>query len=110
MGYWQAQGVRNTPDPIEYVRIPGDQLRPRNGHLEVRVTNELEEALFVDRLQLLAIAHPPGVAVYPNEGLTEPPKPFRLFAVTGERVPRAFDDHGRDVTDRIARVDRQYAD
>ena len=28
MGYWQAPGLRNTPDPDEYVRIPGDKLRP----------------------------------------------------------------------------------
>jgi Tfp pilus assembly protein PilF len=110
MGYWQAQGVRNTPDPIEYVRIPGDQLRPRNGRLELRVTNELEEALFVDRLQLLAVAHPLTVDIYPNEGMTTPPKPFRLFQVADQRVPRAVDDHGHDVTDRIARVDRTYPD
>ena len=110
MGYWQAPDVRSSPDPIEYVRIPGHQLRPRNGRLELRVTNELEEALFVDRLQLLAIAHPSTIEIYPNEGMTTPPKPFRLFQVTDERVPRAVDDHGHDVTERIARVDRTYPD
>ena len=34
------------------------------------MTNELEEAMFVDRLQLVAVAHPSEVEVYPNEGLT----------------------------------------
>ena len=110
IGYWQAEGVRNTPDPTEYVRIPGDHLRPRNGRLELRVTNELEEALFVDRLQLLAIAHPSTADVYPNEGMTTPPKPFKLFQVVDQRVPRAVDGHGHDVTERIARVDRSYPD
>ena len=110
MGYWEAPGRRNRPDPLEYVRITGDQLTPRDGRLELRVTNELEEALFADRLQLLAVAHPRDVTVYPNEGMAEPAKPFRLFAVTGERVPRAIDDHGHDVTDRIAQVDRRYPD
>ncbi|MEN3335785.1 MAG: hypothetical protein V7641_5150 [Blastocatellia bacterium] len=31
MGYWEAPGRRNTPDPDEYVRIRGDQLKERNG-------------------------------------------------------------------------------
>ena len=48
------------------MRIRGDQLQPRDGRYELRVTNELEEALFVDRLQLVAVAHPAGVEVYPE--------------------------------------------
>jgi tetratricopeptide (TPR) repeat protein len=111
LGYWEGPGQRNHPDPIEYVRIRGDQLQPSNGRFEIRVTNELEEALFLDRVQLVAIAHPRGVDVFPDEGMTHPPKPFRLFTVTDERVPaRVSDDHGHDVTDRIARLDRRYPD
>ena len=52
MGYWQAPGVRNRPDPVEYVRIRESQLQPKDGRYEIRVTNELEEAVFVDRLAL----------------------------------------------------------
>jgi len=110
MGYWEAPAKYNTPDPLEYVRIRGDQLRPKDGRFEIRVTNELEETLFADRLQLIAIAHPQNIAVYPNEGMTDPPKPFRLFAVANPRVPRAIDDHGHDVTERIARDDGKYPD
>jgi hypothetical protein len=110
MGAWAGHRIYNTPDPLEYVRIRGDQLRPKDGRLSVRVTSELEEALFVDRIQLLAIAHPSDVTLYPNEGLTSPPKPFRVFAVRDERVPRATDDQGHDVGDRIAHVDRRYPD
>ena len=110
MGSWEGPGKRNTPNPREYVRIGGDQLRAKDGRFEIRVTNELEEALFVDRLQLLVVAHPPGIDLYPNEGMTETPKPFQLFAVTRGRVPRAVDDSGRDVTERVARIDRRYPD
>ncbi|HEY0083826.1 MAG TPA: FG-GAP-like repeat-containing protein, partial [Pyrinomonadaceae bacterium] len=42
LGYWVAPGVRAAPDPDEYVRISGDQLKPRDGRYELRVTNELE--------------------------------------------------------------------
>jgi len=111
MGYWEAPSVRNSPDPEEYVRIRGDQLQPRAGRYELRVTNELEEAVFYDRFQLLAIAHPGDVDIYPNEGMTDPPKPFRLFAARDAKPPaRVVDDRGRDVTARIARRDRLYAD
>ena len=50
MGYLEEPpGERNTPDPVEYVRVTGDQLRPRDGKYELRVTNELEESMFLDR-------------------------------------------------------------
>jgi Tfp pilus assembly protein PilF len=111
MGHLDAPGIYNTPDPDEYVRIRGDQLRERNGRYELRVTNELEEAMFVDRFQLLAVAHPQGVEVYPNEGLTVPPQPFKLYSTRGARPPvAAIDEHGHDVRARIARLDREYPD
>src|SRR5207245_8066184 len=99
MGYWESPGVRNVPDPDEYVRIRDDQLQPRDGRYELRVTNELEETLFVDRLQLLAVTHPSDVEIFPNEGMIDRPKPFRLFAVRDFGPPvRAVDEHGHDVT------------
>ena len=111
LGGWLAPGQFNTPDPDEYVRISAEQLKPVNGRYELRVTNELEEALFVDRLQLVVAAHPRAVAVYPNEGLRETPPPFQLFATRNERPPvAAHDEHGHDVRARIARLDRRYPD
>ena len=110
MGYWEAPGVRSVPDPTEYVRIRGEQLRPRNGRLELRITNELEETLFLDRVQLLAVAHPSDVDVHPNEGMTSPPKPFRLFAVADQWTPPGTDASGRDLTGSIAATDRTYPD
>ncbi|HKY05462.1 MAG TPA: FG-GAP-like repeat-containing protein, partial [Blastocatellia bacterium] len=112
MGYWLAPGVRNQPDPDEYVRIPGDKLRPRDGRYELRVTNELEEVLYLDRLQLVAIAHPGDVEVYPNEGMRGAPRtPFKLYSTRNARPPlSAFDGQGRDVLDRISEIDRGYAD
>ncbi len=110
MGYYEAPGVRNVPDPVEYVRLAPGQLQPRGGRYELRVTNELEEVLYLDRVRLLAIEHPAEVAVYPDEGMTDPPKPFRLLATRDPRVPKASDDKGRDVTTRIARRDRVFAD
>jgi len=111
MGHLDAPGEFNMPDPDEYVRIRPDLLKERNGRYELRVTNELEEALFVDRLQLIAIAHPRDVDVYPNEGLNSPPPQFKLYTTRGARPPlAAIDDHGNDVLSRISRIDREYPD
>jgi tetratricopeptide (TPR) repeat protein len=111
MGHLDAPGIYNTPDPDEYVRIRSDQLRERDGRYELRITNELEEALFVDHVQLISVAHPQGMEVYPNEGLTVPPRPFKLFTTQSARVPlAAVDEHGHDVLPRIARMDREYPD
>src|SRR5205085_4943393 len=93
MGHLDSPGSYSMPDPDEYVRISGDLLRERNGRYELRVTNELEEAMFVDRLQLLSIAHPRGVEVYPNEGLNSPPPQFKLYTTRDARPPlTAVDD------------------
>jgi hypothetical protein len=111
MGYWLAPGIRNTPDPDEYVRIPGSKLAPKDGRLEVRVTDELEEAVFLDRAQLVSIVHPAGTEVYPNEGLKPVPEPLRLFVIRSEQpLADARDEHGHDVRDRLARMDRRYPD
>ena len=111
MGHLDAPGIYNTPDPDEYVRIDGDLIKPRNGRYELRITNELEEALFLDHLKLMAVAHPRDVDVYPNEGLTVPPPRFRLYSTRNAQPPRsAVDEHGHDVLARIAHLDRQYPD
>ncbi len=113
MGAWLAPGVRNVPDPDEYVRLRRDQLAPRNGRYELRMTNELEEALFVDRLQLVAIAHPAGVEVYPNEGLRSPAerRPLTIHTAHHPRPPIAVTDHhGHDMLDRVRAIDRRYVD
>lgn len=106
LGSWQAPGVYNRPDPVEYVRIRGDQLRPRDGRFELRVTNELEETLFLDELRLVAVSHPESMSIFPNEGLTDPPKPHRLHAVSSLRLPdHVADDHGHEVTHRVRALD-----
>jgi tetratricopeptide (TPR) repeat protein len=111
MGYLEEPGRHNTPDPVEYVRIRGDQLKPLNGRYELRVTNELEEALFADRFQLIAVDHPQGTEVYPNEGMTDPPRPFKIYTTRGAHPPlSAVDDRGNDVLSRVTSMDRRYPD
>jgi Tfp pilus assembly protein PilF len=113
LGYWVAPGIRNVPDPDEYVRIRGDQLQAREGRYELRVTNELEEAVFLDRVQLVAVAHPLDVQVHPNEGLRSPQRrqPFTLYTVRNPGPPlTAIDAHGHDVRPHLAARDGRHVD
>ena len=111
MGAWMAPGIRNVPDPDEYVRIRADQLAPRNGRFELRVTNELEEALFLDHVQLLVVTHPADVDVYPDEGLRSHTAPFSIFTTRAPKpLAAAIDHHGHNVLERLRSLDRQPFD
>ena len=110
MGYWHGPGHYSTPDPDEYVRIREDQLRARDGRYELRVTNELEEAVFLDRLSLLAVPHPADVELFPDEGMRSTPPAFRLLAVRDPRAPRAaVDENGRDLLPTLRALDHSFA-
>jgi Flp pilus assembly protein TadD len=112
MGYWVAAGVRNEPDTDEYVRIPADALREREGRYELRITNELEEVLYLDHVHLEAVAHPSGSDLYPNEGLISPPfPPHSLFTVRDVRpLASATDDRGREAARALRALDRRFVD
>ncbi|HEY0049036.1 MAG TPA: FG-GAP-like repeat-containing protein [Pyrinomonadaceae bacterium] len=112
MGNWQKAGVYHYPDSDELVRIAPGKLKPKNGKYEIRVTNELEEVLFVDYLKLVAVEHDAGGEVYPNEGLGIPTAGKRiLYTTRGEETPlSAVDDDGKNVLPEIEKLDRRFYD
>jgi len=100
VGHWVAPGQRNTPDPDEYIRIEGHRLQPRGGRLSVKFMEPMEEVIYLDEARLVAIDHPRGTDIFPNEyfaALAPPPSPV-VYGVKEARLPRgAWDDAGRDV-------------
>jgi tetratricopeptide (TPR) repeat protein len=110
-GYLLAPGRYNVPDTEETVKIEEFDLAPRNGELDVRFVNQLEEVLFYDKASLLVVDHPKEVEVYPNERLMPAPPfpPQKLYPVKEARaVARALDNRGEDVTRLVAEKDRLY--
>jgi tetratricopeptide (TPR) repeat protein len=100
-------GVTQTED---WVRIRGDQLQPNGGAYDVRITAELWETHFFDHVSLMAVDHPADSEIYVDERFspTHPPS-LTVHAVAATRpVRRAWDDHGRDVTDVVTAIDGQY--
>jgi hypothetical protein len=112
MGNWKEAGAYHYPDSDEFVRITSDQLRPRNGRYEIRVTNELEEVLFLDHLKLVAVEHDTNSEVYPNEGLGIPTSGKQiLYTANNARPPiSAIDTNGKSVLANIETLDRRFYD
>ena len=55
-----AQDTAGVSQTEDWVRIAGDQLRPRDGVYDVRITAELWETHFFDHVSLLVVDHPGG--------------------------------------------------
>ncbi|MCP4656310.1 MAG: CRTAC1 family protein, partial [bacterium] len=105
-----APGVYHQPDSTELTLIEGDQLAPRDGRYELRLTEELREIMYADQISLRVIDHPAELEIVPNEKFVAPPFPEdRFFALADARPPRAaVDDQGRDVGELIARRDGRF--
>ena len=100
VGHWVSPSGRNIADPDEWVKIDGSRVRERNGFVDLRFGEPMEEVNFVDQVRLVAVDHPRGTAVYPNEGFLSAP-PFApektILAAAARPLAGAFDDLGHDV-------------
>ncbi len=111
LGVQIGDGQFFPADHDEYVQLPDGALAPRDGKYEVRLTQELAEVVYVDEVKLLAVDHPATVEVFTNEKFTVPPPEFKLYGVRERMYPvSARDDAGRDVLDRVSRLDKRYVD
>jgi hypothetical protein len=112
MGNWAGAGEFHQPDSDEFVRITSDQLKPKNGKYEIRITNELEEVLFLDNLKLVAVEHDAEADVYPNEGLGIPTFGEKiLYSAKNTHAPlAAVNSEGKSVLPKIAKLDRNFYD
>ncbi|MGH7475848.1 MAG: CRTAC1 family protein, partial [Longimicrobiales bacterium] len=106
-----AQGEAAVIHSEDWVRIPGDRLAQRDGLYDVRITAELWETHFFDHVALLVVDHPDDTEIFVDERFTLPAPVPAVHAVEPLRaVARATDHRGRDVTDRIRRLDEVFLD
>ncbi len=111
IGHWTSPTSTNIPDPDEWIKIDGPELQPRNGYLSLRFGEPMEEVNFIDQLRLVAVDHPDGTAVYPNERfLSRPPFPSEKVVVASAAHPltAAWNDRGQDVSPLLLHRDRRY--
>ena len=110
LGVPMAPGVYHQPDCTELTLIESDQLVPRDGIYELRLTEELRELTYADQITLRVVDHPADLRIIPNEYFTAPPFPDdRFYAVCDVRLPMsAVDEQGRDVLPLITQRDGRF--
>lgn len=111
VGHWISPTNRNIPDPDEWIKIQGSQLKEQNGRFSLRFGEPMEEVNFIDQVRLVAVDHPAATAVYPNERfLSEPPFAPEKTIATSDTHPLAgaWDDHGADVLSLLRERDHIY--
>jgi len=100
VGHWVGPGQGDIPRPVEYIKIDRDSIREKDGKLNFRFMEPLEEAVYLDQVRVLAIDHPADLEVYPNEYFaSNPPYPeFKVVVSRDARPPAgAWDEHGHNV-------------
>ncbi|HVK09221.1 MAG TPA: FG-GAP-like repeat-containing protein [Gemmataceae bacterium] len=107
-----ADGSVRPPRPEESVKIEPGWLVARDGEYVIKVTEPMDELMYIDRLTLVAIDHPNNTQVHPDERFaTADPPPTQELLGFAEPVPpvRATDHRGRDVTDLLRDRDHRTA-
>lgn len=113
LGESGPDGSIRPPRPEESVKIEPNQLKAKGGRFLLKIAEPMDEVLYLDHLQLVAIDHPAHAHVFPDERFVlGPPEPSQqLLAFRARHFPKAATDHnGRDVTKRLLERDRRAAD
>jgi Tfp pilus assembly protein PilF len=106
-----AIGAARVEATEEWYKIGRDQLVPKDGFYDLRITGELWETYYYDSLRLMAVDHPVGTEVFTDERFAVPAVKLAVTAV-GEPQPiaHAVDDNGQDVTETLRALDGKYLD
>jgi tetratricopeptide (TPR) repeat protein len=112
LGASSGDGQYFPVDHVEYVSIPAAMLEAREGAYEIRMTEELREVSYIDRIELMALDHPAKTEIVTNEKFKSPPFPeFRLYGGDRRTYPTAArDGNGTGVRAALLARDRRYPD
>jgi len=104
----ETAGVMTTED---WVKIRGDQLRPVDGHYDVRITAELWESHFFDHIYLMVVDHPENTEIFLDERFAFPPPEFAVHVTQAlQPVTQVVTDTGEDAAEVVSEVDARYLD
>ncbi|HVW96197.1 MAG TPA: FG-GAP-like repeat-containing protein [Mucilaginibacter sp.] len=94
----------------EYLLIPGEKLKPREGKYSIKITEELWEAVFLDKAALVAVDHPDSINVYADERFVPPPFPGKnVYRVADQQLPVSADDgKGTNLLPALTNYDFKY--
>ncbi|MEW6071709.1 MAG: FG-GAP-like repeat-containing protein [Planctomycetota bacterium] len=112
LGYYAGAGPPPPPQVRELVRLGAGELAADGGFFRLRVGEPMQEAAYVDRLELLAVDHPRACEVVPDERLvlTGPPPTQELLCLGPPVFPaRAAGPEGAVDVAALRAADRRYA-
>lgn len=108
MGGTTAYAFADASD--DYLKIPGESLKPSNGQYSLQVTSELWETIYTDKISLVAVDHPDSTDIFVGEQFSPPPFPgLKMYQVEKKIIPvSATDTNGEDILPFISSKDDKY--
>ena len=110
MGYFVEPGVYAPPRPWENFLLPAGLPRALDGRYQLKIGEPMEEAAYLDSVQLVAWDLPPGWDLVLDErmAILGPEPTGEAVFYREQQLPlRALDSHGVDVTAAVSQVDLQ---
>jgi hypothetical protein len=107
-----SPGGYDPPRPRENVLLPDGLLAIRNGRYELKITEPMEEAAYVDSVRLVAYDLPPGWSMVLDErkAISAPEATGDPRFYRDELLPvQAVDESGEDVTRAVTAADEVAA-
>ncbi len=77
------------------------QLKPLNGKLQVKISNELQERQYTDLAELWSIEHSPAIRIVPDEQ-------GNIYSVSEGILPSTAAAMGKDVLMEVSGIDESY--
>lgn len=108
LGYLIRPGIYAQPYPVEYVPLP--RVKHNTGQIVCKIIEPLEEVVYFDQASLIAVDHPAGTFVLPNEMMPVSMEiiPEEILCFDEELNPTAAtNDLGQDVLPILKHIDRQ---
>jgi Tfp pilus assembly protein PilF len=106
-----AQEGTSVMHGVDWVKIDGEELKPKEGLYDVRITAELWETHFFDQVMLMSVDHPADTEIFVDERFSVHAPTWAVHAMAPPRpVSGAVDSRGRDVTDLVHALDGRYLD
>ncbi len=110
MGGDKAMKYASPAPSDDYIKIPGELIKPQKGKYIIQTTAELWETIYTDQIQLIAIDHPSTVDVFVDERIMPPATPgYELFQAQKKRLPvSATNKRGDNLLEKISVKDDNY--
>lgn len=112
MGELGADGSTRPPRPEESFKIEPGVMKAKDGKYLIKLAEPMDETMYLDRLELLAVDHPKHQFIYPDERFPTDRNPSQEILFLDHKIfPAKITDHrGRDKTKTLSEWDGIHVD